>query len=204
MMTQRERLAGGYLYTDMGEGMPEERLRGKMLTFEFNHTSPAEPEKRVSLIRQLMGSVGKNVWIEPPLHVAYGSQITLGDNFYANFNLVVVDDGKVIIGNNVMIAPNVTISTTGHPVDPTVRITGQQFSQTVTLEDNVWIGSGAVINPGVTIGRNSVIGAGSVVTKDIPADVVAAGVPCRVLRPIGEQDRQSALAGLPQPAVTAE
>lgn len=204
MMTQRERLAGGYLYTDMGEGMPEERLRGKMLTFEFNHTSPAEPEKRVSLIRQLMGSVGKNVWIEPPLHVAYGSQITLGDNFYANFNLVVVDDGKVIIGNNVMIAPNVTISTTGHPVDPTVRITGQQFSQTVTLEDNVWIGSGAVINPGVTIGRNSVIGAGSVVTKDIPADVVAAGVPCRVLRSIGEQDRQNALAGLPQPAVTAE
>lgn len=204
MMTQRERLAGGYLYTDMGEGMPEERLRGKMLTFEFNHTSPAEPEKRVSLIRQLMGSVGKNVWIEPPLHVAYGSQITLGDNFYANFNLVVVDNGKVIIGNNVMIAPNVTISTTGHPVDPTVRITGQQFSQTVTLEDNVWIGSGAVINPGVTIGRNSVIGAGSVVTKDIPADVVAAGVPCRVLRPIGEQDRQNALAGLPQPAVTAE
>ncbi|WP_434584651.1 DapH/DapD/GlmU-related protein [Klebsiella sp. R390] len=204
MMTQRERLAGGYLYTDMGEGMPEERLRGKMLTFEFNHTSPAEPEKRVSLIRQLMGSVGKNVWIEPPLHVAYGSQITLGDNFYANFNLVVVDDGKVIIGNNVMIAPNVTISTTGHPVDPTVRITGQQFSQTVTLEDNVWIGSGAVINPGVTIGRNSVIGAGSVVTKDIPADVVAAGVPCRVLRPIGEQDRQNALAGLPQPAVAAE
>lgn len=204
MMTQRERLAGGYLYTDMGEGMPEERLRGKMLTFEFNHTSPAEPEKRVSLIRQLMGSVGKNVWIEPPLHVAYGSQITLGDNFYANFNLVVVDDGKVIIGNNVMIAPNVTISTTGHPVDPTVRITGQQFSQTVTLEDNVWIGSGAVINPGVTIGRNSVIGAGSVVTKDIPADVVAAGVPCRVLRPIGEQDRQNALAGLPQPAMTAE
>lgn len=204
MMTQRERLAGGYLYTDMGEGMPEERLRGKMLTFEFNHTSPAEPEKRVSLIRQLMGSVGKNVWIEPPLHVAYGSQITLGDNFYANFNLVVVDNGKVIIGNNVMIAPNVTISTTGHPVDPTVRITGQQFSQTVTLEDNVWIGSGAVINPGVTIGRNSVIGAGSVVTKDIPADVVAAGVPCRVLRPIGEQDRQNALAGLPQPAVAAE
>lgn len=204
MMTQRERLAGGYLYTDMGEGMPEERLRGKMLTFEFNHTSPAEPEKRVSLIRQLMGCVGKNVWIEPPLHVAYGSQITLGDNFYANFNLVVVDDGKVIIGNNVMIAPNVTISTTGHPVDPTVRITGQQFSQTVTLEDNVWIGSGAVINPGVTIGRNSVIGAGSVVTKDIPADVVAAGVPCRVLRPIGEQDRQNALAGLPQPAVAAE
>lgn len=204
MMTQRERLAGGYLYTDMGEGMPEERLRGKTLTFEFNHTSPTEPEKRVALIRQLMGSVGKNVWIEPPLHVAYGSQITLGDNFYANFNLVVVDDGKVIIGNNVMIAPNVTISTTGHPVDPTVRITGQQFSQTVTLEDNVWIGSGAVINPGVTIGRNSVIGAGSVVTKDIPADVVAAGVPCRVLRPIGEQDRQNALAGLPQPAVTTE
>lgn len=202
MMTQRERLAGGYLYTDMGEGMPEERLRGKTLTFEFNHTSPAESEKRVALIRQLMGSVGKNVWIEPPLHVAYGSQITLGDNFYANFNLVVVDDGKVIIGNNVMIAPNVTISTTGHPVDPTVRITGQQFSQTVTLEDNVWIGSGAVINPGVTIGRNSVIGAGSVVTKDIPTDVVAAGVPCRVLRPIGEQDRQNALAGLPQPAVT--
>ena len=145
----------------------------------------------------MMGRVGNNVWIEPPLHVAYGSQISIGDNFYANFNLVVVDDGKVIIGNNVMIAPNVTISTTGHPIDPAVRITGQQFSQTVTLEDNVWIGSGAIINPGVTIGRNSVIGAGSVVTKDIPANVVAAGVLCRVLRPIGEQDRRNALAGLP-------
>lgn len=197
MMTQRERLASGYLYTDMDEGMPEERLRGKILAYEFNHTSPAEPEKRVALIRQMMGRVGNNVWIEPPLHVAYGSQISIGDNFYANFNLVVVDDGKVIIGNNVMIAPNVTISTTGHPIDPAVRITGQQFSQTVTLEDNVWIGSGAIINPGVTIGRNSVIGAGSVVTKDIPANVVAAGVPCRVLRPIGEQDRRNALAGLP-------
>ncbi|MFC0228847.1 maltose acetyltransferase domain-containing protein [Serratia aquatilis] len=189
MMTQRERLASGCLYTDMDEGMAEDRLRGKELVYDFNHTRPSERTKREALLRQLMGKIGDNFWIEPPLHVAYGSQITIGDNFYANFNLVVVDDGKVLIGDNVMIAPNVTISTTGHPVDPAVRITGQQFSLTVTIEDNVWIGSGVIINPGVTIGRNSVIGAGSVVTKDVPADVVAVGVPCRVLRPIGEHDR---------------
>lgn len=188
MMTQRERLAGGYLYTDLDEGMAEERLRGKELIYDFNHSRPSEQIKREALIRQLMGKIGKNFWIEPPLHVAYGSQIIVGDNFYANFNLVVVDDGKVLIGDNVMIAPNVTISTTGHPIDPSVRITGQQFSLTVTIEDNVWIGSGVIINPGVTIGRNSVIGAGSVVARDVPPDVVAAGVPCRVLRPIGEQD----------------
>ncbi|VXC94979.1 maltose acetyltransferase domain-containing protein [Serratia oryzae] len=188
-MMQRERLASGYLYTDMDESMAEERLRGKELVYDFNHTRPSEQAKREALIRRLMGKIGKNFWIEPPLHVAYGSQIAIGDNFYANFNLVVVDDGKVLIGDNVMIAPNVTISTTGHPVDPTVRITGQQFSLAVTIEDNVWIGSGAIINPGVTIGRNSVIGAGSVVTKDVPCDVVAAGVPCRVLRSIGERDR---------------
>ncbi|KFK96897.1 galactoside O-acetyltransferase [Serratia sp. Ag1] len=188
-MMQRERLASGYLYTDMDESMAEERLRGKELVYDFNHTRPSEQAKREALIRRLMGKIGKNFWIEPPLHVAYGSQIAIGDNFYANFNLVVVDDGKVLIGDNVMIAPNVTISTTGHPVDPTVRITGQQFSLAVTIEDNVWIGSGVIINPGVTIGRNSVIGAGSVVTKDVPCDVVAAGVPCRVLRSIGERDR---------------
>ncbi len=121
MMTQREKLASGCLYTDMDEGMVEERLRGKELVYDFNHSRPSEQKKREALIRQLMGSVGKNVWIEPPLHVAYGSQITIGENFYANFNLVVVDDGKVLIGDNVMIAPNVTISTTGHPVDPAVR-----------------------------------------------------------------------------------
>ncbi len=189
MMTQREKLASGCLYTDMDEGMAEERLRGKELVYDFNHTRPSERTKREALIQQLMGRIGKNFWIEPPLHVAYGSQIAIGENFYANFNLVVVDDGKVQIGDNVMIAPNVTISTTGHSVDPAVRITGQQFSLPVTIEDNVWIGSGVIINPGVTIGRNSVIGAGSVVTKDVPADVVAAGVPCRVLRPIGEHDR---------------
>lgn len=189
-MTMRDRIAQGLLFTDMGEGLPEERLRGKELMYEFNHTRPSEEEKRRDLIGKMFGKVGKNVWIEPPVRFAYGSNIFIGDNFYANFNLTVVDDYHVIIGNNVLIAPNVTISVTGHPVHPELRNTGAMYSFPVTLHDNVWIGSNVVINPGVTIGENTVIGAGSVVTGDIPANVVAVGVPCKVLRPITDNDKE--------------
>mgnify|MGYP004466128805 FL=1 len=174
----------------MCEGLPEERLRGKELMYEFNHTRPSEIKKREKLIREIFASVGENARIEPPIYFSYGSNIHIGKNFYANFNFTIVDDYTVTIGDNVLIAPNVTITVTGHPVHHELRKSGEMFSFPVTIGNNVWIGSNVVINPGITIGDNSVIGAGSIVTKDIPADVVAVGVPCRVLRTINERDKE--------------
>ena len=188
-MSVRRRMEVGELYTDHGEGLPEERRAGKDLVYDFNLTRPAEEVRRAELLKMLFGNIGENGWIEPPLRVAYGSHTHIGKNFYANFNFILVDDATVTIGDNVMVAPNVTISTAGHPIDPEIRITGQQFSLPVTIEDNVWLGTGVIINPGVVIGRNSVIGAGSVVTKSIPPNVVAAGVPCRVIREITAEDK---------------
>jgi len=192
-MSTREKMNIGELYTDTDEGLPEERGAGKERVYDFNLTRPSEEAKRLQLLRSIMGSLGESCWIEPPLRVAYGTHIHIGNHFYANFNLTVVDDATVTIGNNVMIAPNVTLATAGHPIDPDIRITGQQFSLPIVIEDNVWLGTGVIVNPGVTIGRNSVIGTGSVVTKSIPPDVVAAGVPCRVLRPITASDREAFL-----------
>ncbi|QMA43649.1 galactoside O-acetyltransferase [Citrobacter freundii] len=189
-MSIRDRIKAGKLFTDMGEGLPQERLRGKELMYEFNHTRPSEVEKRERLIREMFATVGENAWIEPPIYFSYGSNIHIGKNFYANFNFTIVDDYTVTIGDNVLIAPNVTITVTGHPVHHELRKSGEKFSFPVTLGNNVWIGSNVVINPGITIGDNSVIGAGSVVTKNIPPDVVAVGVPCRVIRNINERDRE--------------
>jgi galactoside O-acetyltransferase len=188
-ISMRDRIKAGELFTDMCEGLPEERLRGKELMYEFNHTRPSEVEKRDKLIREMFGTVGKHVWVEPPVYFSYGTNIHIGDNFYANFNFTIVDDYTVTIGDNVLIAPNVTISVTGHPVHHELRKAGEMFSFPVTIGNNVWIGSNVVINPGITIGDNSVIGAGSVVTKDIPPDVVAVGVPCKVIRSINERDK---------------
>lgn len=189
-MTIRERMKAGKLYTDLVEGLPEERLRGKELVYDFNQTRPSEEQKRQEILKELLGSMGEGVWIEPPLRVAYGNRTHMGNHVYANFNLTLVDDIEIYIGDNVMFAPNVTISTTGHPVHPELRPNGDQFSFPVTIEDYVWVGSNVVILPGVTVGKNSVIGAGSVVTKDIPANVVAVGNPCRVLRPITDRDKE--------------
>lgn len=188
-MDIREIMRKGLLYTDLSEGLPDERLQGKDLIYDYNNTRPSEEEKRMNILHELLGHAGKNIWIEPPLRVAYGKNVYIGDNFYANFNLVLVDDIEIFIGNNVMIAPNVTISVTGHPVHPELRKNGEQFSFPIKIEDNVWIGSNVVILPGVTIGKNSVIGAGSVVTKDIPENVVALGNPCKVLRSITDNDK---------------
>jgi galactoside O-acetyltransferase len=189
-MTIREKMKAGHLYTDLGEGLDEERERCKELTYDYNLTRPREVERRRDLLKQLLGSCGSSIWIEPPVHMAYGIHVHIGDGFYANFNLVLVDDVDIYIGNNVMIAPNVTISPTGHPVHPDLRRGGTQFSVPVRIGDDVWIGANVAILPGVTIGNNSVIGAGSVVTRDIPENVVAVGNPCRVSRPIDERDKE--------------
>ncbi|WP_418387060.1 sugar O-acetyltransferase [Vibrio vulnificus] len=160
------------------------------ILYDFNQTRPSEMEKRTAILRDLLAEVGENCYIEPPLRANWGKHTHLGNNVYANFNLTLVDDTHIYIGNSVMIAPNVTIATAGHPIDPELRRKVAQFNIPVHIKDNVWIGSNSVVLPGVTIGENSVIGAGSVVTKDIPANVVAVGNPCRVLRPIGEHDKR--------------
>lgn len=189
-MTIREKMKKGMLYVDIGEGLDEERERCKELLYDYNHTRPSEKTKRKDILKELLGDMGDGIWIEPPVNMAYGKNVHIGNYFYANFNLVIVDDIDVYIGEHVMIAPNVTITPTGHPVDPDLRKPGTQFSIPVRIGNNVWIGSNAVILPGVTIGDNSVIGAGSVVTHDIPKNVVAVGNPCRVLREINERDKE--------------
>lgn len=189
-MDIREKMRKGLIYIDNHEELIKERLNGKELVYDYNNTRPSEEEKRIEILHKLFGHAGENIWIEPPLRVAYGKNVHIGNNFYANFNLVLVDDIEIFIGNNVMIAPNVTITVTGHPIHPSLRKNGDQFSFPVKIEDNVWIGSNVVILPGITIGRNSVIGAGSIVTKDIPANVVAVGNPCKVLREITDRDKE--------------
>ncbi|MFA9397590.1 MAG: maltose acetyltransferase domain-containing protein [Clostridiaceae bacterium] len=189
-MTIREKMINGMLYLDMGEGLEEERNNCKEILYDYNHTRPGEEIKRNKLLKELLGDMGEDIWIEPPVHMAYGKNVHIGNHFYANFNFVIVDDIDVYIGKYVMIAPNVTITATGHPVDPDLRRPGMQFSIPVRIGNNVWIGSNVVILPGITIGDNSVIGAGSVVTHDIPENVVAVGNPCRVLRKINQHDKE--------------
>ena len=149
---------------------------------------PSEIEYRDKIIRKVFAEVGNNCYIEPPFHANWGCNMHVGNNFYSNFNLTVVDDADIYIGDNVMIAPNVIIATGTHPICPKLRENGYQYNLPVHIGNRVWIGAGTIILPGVTIGDDSVIGAGSVVTKNIPSGVVAVGNPCRVLREINEHD----------------
>lgn len=184
-MTMRERIASGKLFTDYVEGLPEDRTHAKRRMIAFNATSPDTLEERFRLMTEIFGRETK-AWIEPPFYFCYGTNIEIGDGCYINFNCNFVDDGKIIIGNKVMFGPGVTIATVGHPINPNYR--EYMYCDPVKIEDNCWIGAGSIITPGVTIGANSVIGAGSIVTKDIPANSVAVGNPCRVLREINEDD----------------
>lgn len=189
----RRRMDAHELYTDSGPGLEAldaERVRGKELAHDFNATRPRETAERERLLREMLGSVGERVWVEPPLRVMYGHRVHLGDDVFVNVNLTLVDDVEVHVGDRVMFAPNVTVTTTGHPVHPDLRRDGTQFSAPVHIEDDVWIGSGAVILPGVTIGRGSVVGAGAVVTANVPPDVVVGGAPARVIRAITDADRE--------------
>jgi Acetyltransferase (isoleucine patch superfamily) len=158
---------------------------------QFYNTIPSHNlEKRAETLGKIFKSVGKCCYVEQPFHANWGCHTSIGDYFYSNFNLTLVDDADIVIGNNVMIAPNVVLATAGHPVAPELRDKGYQFSLPITIEDGVWLGANVTVLPGITIGENSVIGAGSVVTHDIPKNVVAVGNPCRVLREISERDRE--------------
>lgn len=185
-----ERMESGKLFYAGDPELSRAKLRCKELLYDFNHARPSQAGEMLALLGQLLGAVGEGCWIEPPLYVNWGRRIALGDHVYANTGLTVIDDTFVTIGSHVMLGPRVTISAATHPVDPELRRQAYQYDLPVVLEENVWVGAGATILPGVTIGKNSVIGAGSVVDRDIPPDVVAAGVPCRVLREIGPRDRE--------------
>ncbi|WP_405725848.1 DapH/DapD/GlmU-related protein [Anaerotignum sp.] len=187
-MTELEKMAKGYLWEDTEAYLEEQRI-AKELMYDFNQSRPSEGEKRKKIAKQLFGYVGEDVFIQQPITIARGKTVTIGDGTYINSNLMLVDDYHITIGKNCLIAPNVSITTTGHPVDPELRAK-KMYSFPVTIENNVWIGMGAIILPGVTIGENSIIGAGSVVTKDIPANVIAFGSPCKVWRAIDERDKE--------------
>lgn len=186
-MTMRERIANGLLFTDYCEGLPEDRTRAKKLMKQFNDSEPDRIEARFAILNEIFKKEAK-AWIEPPFHFCYGYNIDIGDMVYINFNCNFIDDGKITIGDKTMFGAGVTIATVGHPLNPDMR--EYMYTAPVTIGKNCWIGANATICPGVTIGDNSVIGAGSVVTKDIPSNVIAVGNPCKVLREINEHDKE--------------
>ncbi len=188
-MTQDERMQKGYLWYDTGEYF-EEQAKAKDLMYEFNHSKPSETEKRAGLQKEIFGEIGDHCILQQPITVMRGKTVHIGDYCYFNSNAFFVDDSDIYIGDWVLFGPNVTISTTGHPIDPDLRGTGAMYSFPVHIGNKVWIGSNVVIMPGVTIGDNAVIGAGSVVTKDVPSGVVAFGNPCKVHRKIDDRDKE--------------
>lgn len=186
-----DRMNAGLVYDPTDDSLMDDQAAALEVLYDFNATRPSQSAERQELLARMFASVGTGCYIEPPLHANWaGRHVTLGDNVYANFNLTLVDDVAITIGSNVMIAPNVVIATAGHPILPELRREAAQFNLPVVIGDNVWIGAGALIMPGITIGDDTVIGAGSVVTRDIPAGVIAVGSPCRVVREIGDHDRE--------------
>ena len=179
------------IYYPSDEEFLKEQLSYVDKVNDYNLTRTNELDKRQELLKEMFLSIGENCYIEPPLHANFGCKhVSLGNNVYANFNLTLVDDTYITIGDNTMIGPNVTLATAGHPILPSLRMKGYQFNVPITIGKNVWIGAGVIVLPGVNIGDNSVIGAGSVVTKDIPENVVAYGNPCKIIRMINEHDEK--------------
>ncbi len=190
-MGMKERLHTGEIYFPNDEEIMKEQIKKLDRLYDFNMTRPTELEKRGAMLKEMFAEIGEDCYIEPPLHSNFGGgHVHFGKNVYANFNLTLVDDTHIYVGDYTMIGPNVTIATAGHPILPELREKGYQFNMPVHIGKNCWIGAGAVILPGITIGDNVVVGAGSVVTKDLPSNVVAVGNPCKVLREVNEYDRE--------------
>lgn len=183
-MSELTNMLDGKLYKSADSQLAEMRNKARKLCRQFNNTDETQIEQRTEILKQLLGKMGENCFVEPNFICDYGCHIFVGDNFYANFGCVVLDTCKVTIGNNVMFAPSVHIFTATHPTDPFVRNSGLELGHPITIGDNVWIGGNCTINPGVTIGNNCVIGSGSVVTHDIPDNSIAVGNPCRVVKSI--------------------
>ena len=189
-MTVYEKMRSGALYFAVDESLMAEQAECLELQYDYNLTRPSEGERRWQLLQKMFAEIGEGSYIEPPLHANWaGKHVHLGRDVYFNFNVTLVDDTDIYIGDNTMIGPNTVIATAGHPVCPEIREKGGQFNIPVRIGKNCWLGAGVIVLPGITIGDNTVVGAGSIVTHDLPANVVAAGNPCRVLREIGERDR---------------
>lgn len=188
-MTEKEKMISGKPYLAFGEELLRERQYAKELLFDFNSARPSEIAKQNDIIKKLVGGIKGDFHIEAPFRCDYGYNLSIGKNFYCNYNCTILDCAAVTIGDNVMFAPNVSLFTAGHPIHHEPRNEGLEYAFPITIGDNVWIGGGAIINPGVTIGDNAVIGSGSVVTKDIPANVVAAGNPCKIVKEITDEDK---------------
>lgn len=180
--TEKQKMLAGELYLASDPELAAESKRASLLLHRYNQTSVEEQDDRSQLLQELFGAVGERPVIVPPFHCDYGIHIYLGDRVYMNFGCVILDCNTVHIGNDVMCAPHVQIYTAYHPTEPQMRLTGRELAAPVRIGNNVWLGGGVIVCPGVTIGDNTTIGAGSVVTKDIPANVVAVGNPCRVIR----------------------
>lgn len=184
-MTEKEKMLSGMVYDAAYDpALIAERLRCKELCYDYNALRPKEEKARKELIEKILGRIKGEFLIEQPFRCDYGYNISIGDNFYANYNLVILDEAPVTFGDNVFIAPNCGFYTAGHPVDTVERNKGLEYARPINVGDNVWIGAGVSVLPGVTVGDNCVIGAGSVVVKDIPPYSVAAGNPCKVIKSI--------------------
>lgn len=191
MSTNREKMVTGELYTCVDEEIVREQTACLEKLYDYNATRPSEGKKRLEMLKEMCAECGEGVYIEPPFHSNWGGKhCHFGRNVYANFNLTCVDDNHIYVGEYTMLGPNVVLSSAGHPILPELREKVYQYNLPVHIGRNCWLGAGVIVLPGVTIGDRSVIGAGSIVTRDIPAGVVAYGSPCRVAREINERDRE--------------
>ncbi|MDD3347802.1 sugar O-acetyltransferase [Oscillibacter sp.] len=188
-MTESERMRAGALYYAGDEALSAARLAAKELIWRYNATAPADWEGRTAILRQLLGHLGEESWIETPFRCDYGSQIRIGDHFFANYDCIFLDVASITIGDHVFFGPRVCLYTAGHPTVPEVRDLELEFGSPIVIGNSVWIGGNTVVLPGVSIGSGTVVAAGSVVTRDLPEDVLAAGNPCKVLRALTEGDR---------------
>lgn len=187
----KEKMHTGDLYLPGDQEIVERQTKCLDRLYDFNRTRPTEQEKRAEMLKEMFAEIGEGCYIEPPFHANFGgAHVHFGKHIYANFNLTLVDDTHIYVGDNTMFGPNVTVATAGHPILPELRVKEYQYNFPVRIGKNCWIGAGAVIVPGITIGDNVVVGAGSIVTKDLPSNVVAVGNPCRVLREISEHDKE--------------
>ena len=189
MKSEKEKMISGKPYKAFGDELLAERQYAKEMIFDFNSLRPNQIDERNEILKRLLGKTKDKYFIEPPFRCDFGYNIEIGENFYSNYNLIILDCAPVKIGDNVLIGPNVSIYTAGHPLHYEIRNQEYEYAFPIIIGDNVWIGGNVVINPGVSIGENSVIGSGSVVTKDIPNNVIAIGNPCKVLRVITDDDR---------------
>ena len=180
--TEKEKMLNGELYLATDRELTRMHLKARKLIHQLTFFKPGEVSQRMQIIKQLFGQIGDNFTVRPPFYCDYGCHIFAGNNLYLNYDCTILDCNTVHLGNNVLLAPKVQIYTAHHPIEPELRLTGKELASPVTIGDNVWLGGGVIVCPGVKIGSNVTIGAGSVVTKDIPDNVVAVGNPCRVIK----------------------